>query len=723
MINYENEGKFKQDSIKKDLKVTFSLPSGDTLVLTNENIYSESMSITESLCTESELRFGSCDSSEIEFTVAMQYALQTSAPSDWSTNYTNYYKIQDGEYVHVSGTTAPTWANNTYYTYVESFVGLDICVEVILDNDTSRSFIFGYYKVTEDKHTADRTKRQIKAYDALYEVLNADVASWWENLFPTPTTTKTIKQIRDSLFAYLNTEFGITQETTILPNDSVTVQKPFTTNTLSGKDVLHAICEINGVFGHMSRLNVFKYIALEPIEEGLYPADDLYPSNDLYPLTSSLAEIFGGEGLTYIDCQYEDYETATIDCVQIAKEDNDIGGAYPTGTSFNNGYKIVNNFLAFGQTTTVLNTMAQNIYNKVHQITYMPSKVTAIGNPCIEVGDGIRCMTRDKTVTTYVLQRRISGIQSLKDTYESQGEEYYTDNVNNIQKSFLQLQNRTNVLTRDVEETKSTVTEQGLTIDGMQTSISTVSQKADGLESTVSSQGQTISNLTTTVTNNVSRLDQRADSISASVSAETQARTNADSAKLDKLHTSETFGWDLNATRFTLKSNNEEVFVCNSSGITINGNGKFTGTIQATRGYIGVLDVSSDGTVSAPSITITRDGVNMGNILLVRRNTSSNPFEVTCNGDFACGNIHVEYDMDVRTVSASNTISASRIESPILRTPDGKVQLTSSSIGFFGRNSSQITVRQLSTSSSTAEIISKIREIISALHAYGLTGI
>ena len=36
-------------------------------------------------------------------------------PSDWSTNWTDYYIYDDGEYVPVSGDSAPTFVQNTYY--------------------------------------------------------------------------------------------------------------------------------------------------------------------------------------------------------------------------------------------------------------------------------------------------------------------------------------------------------------------------------------------------------------------------------------------------------------------------------------------------------------------------------------------------------------------------------------------------------------------------------
>lgn len=49
------------------------------------------------------------------------YVLQTSQPADWASNYDAYYtKNSSGEYVAVTGETAPSWAANTYYTKTTS---------------------------------------------------------------------------------------------------------------------------------------------------------------------------------------------------------------------------------------------------------------------------------------------------------------------------------------------------------------------------------------------------------------------------------------------------------------------------------------------------------------------------------------------------------------------------------------------------------------------------
>lgn len=46
---------------------------------------------------------------------ASKFTLTTSQPANWNTNYEDYYIISNGKYIHVTGQTAPTWTDNTYY--------------------------------------------------------------------------------------------------------------------------------------------------------------------------------------------------------------------------------------------------------------------------------------------------------------------------------------------------------------------------------------------------------------------------------------------------------------------------------------------------------------------------------------------------------------------------------------------------------------------------------
>ena len=383
---------FYDDSVEKQLIIEYPV-SGTTL--TNAEYQTETMTITESICDEQELRFGCCNASSFEI------------------------KVLDT---------------------IENFKGKKMKVSILLA-DQDEPYQLGEYKVYSDKPTADRLYKDIVAYDAMYDILNAEVSGWYNSL----TFPMTLRQFRDSFCTYV----GVEQEEITLINDDMTVEKTIDPGELPGKTIIEAICEINGCFGHIGRNGKLRYVVLEQMIEGLYPADDLYPSEDLYP-----ADPMGTTEVSrsnYISCQYEDFICQHIDKLQIRQEENDIGAISGVG---NNCYIIEDNFLVYGKSAADLQTIADNVLSVIGAVWYRPAQAEARGNPCLEVGDGILLHTTREDVYTYILQRTLKGIQALRDSYTADGEEYGTGQVNGLQKQIIQLKGKTNVLTRTVDETR-----------------------------------------------------------------------------------------------------------------------------------------------------------------------------------------------------------------------------------------------------------------------------
>lgn len=392
MIEYKHEDLFRDGTDKQ-----LSIVSADGKVnITNSEIHYEQFELKESLCSQSELTFGACEASQIKFKIANVFT---------------------------------------------SMVGMQLAVTTTLEGQKDAPFSFGKYKVVSDKPTADRRYRNITAYDAMYDILNAEVSRWYNSLaFPMK-----LRAFRYSFCAYM----GVEQEEITLVNDDMIIEKTIDPEELSGKTVIEAICEINGCFGHIGRNGKLRYVVLEQMIEGLYPADDRYPADDLYP-----ADPMGTTEVSrnnYISCQYEDFICQHIDKLQIRQEENDIGAISGTG---NNCYIIEDNFLVYGKSAADLQTIADNVLSVIGVVWYRPAQVEARGNPCLEVGDGILLHTTRETIYTYILQRTLKGIQALKDSYTAEGEEYGTGQVNGIMKSIIQLKGKSNVLTRTVEETK-----------------------------------------------------------------------------------------------------------------------------------------------------------------------------------------------------------------------------------------------------------------------------
>lgn len=395
MNDYKYKELFNQDSMDKQITIAYA--GGK---FTNEEIHSEEYELRESLCSEGELRFGACEASTLKFKIA---------------------NIAEG-------------LKNQWLT-----------VQLILDGNATDPFQFGRYKVYSDVPSGDRNYRDITAYDAMYDIINADVAAWYNSLkFP-----MTLKAFRDSFFNYM----GIRQEVAELINDWIEVEETIDTASISGKMVITAICEINGAFGRINRNGNFEYVRLEQKAEGLFPANDLYPADNLYPADSKAEKI---QKSLYISAEYEDFKTQAITKLQIREKEGDIGAIAGTG---DNCYIVQDNFLVYGKDSKTLALIAEKLLSVIGNITYRPFKATLKGNPCLEVGDPVRLYTRRQVIESYVLDRTLKGVQSLKDSVSANGVYEYAEKVNSITQQVKQLKGKTNVLIRTVEETKSTISD------------------------------------------------------------------------------------------------------------------------------------------------------------------------------------------------------------------------------------------------------------------------
>lgn len=385
MVDYSLQNLFYAPNVDKQLIIA---TDDGSVTITNTELHQESFELTESLCSESELTFGACEAAVVKFTISNVF---TSLKDKWIT------------------------------------------VKMVLDGNSSNPFIFGRYKVVSDKPTADRTKREIEAYDALYDVINADVVGWYNEILPNTETYVTLKQFRDSFFSH----FGITQKGITLTNDDMTTSRTVDADELSGSQVLNAICEINGCLGRVGRTGQFEFTYLE----------------NTSPITISKNH--------YISADYQDYMVSQIDKLQIRQDEDDIGSIVGTGS---NTYVIENNFLVYGKDAAQLKAIATNIFNRIKGITYRPAEISSAGNPCIEVGDAIKLSSKYAELTTYVLERSLKGVQALTDSFTAQGEQLRTTQINSSNKSITQLKGRVNRLTRNVDQNKAEIlnVEEGL---------------------------------------------------------------------------------------------------------------------------------------------------------------------------------------------------------------------------------------------------------------------
>lgn len=376
---------FRNDSVKKAIKIYYYNGSG-TSNLTNSYVSSESFEYEQCLCDEEQLEPGQCNASWIKFKLG-------DTPANFPSN----------------------------------MVGKWVRIDFIPDR--KQNLTLGTYYCAVD--TIDEQGfRTITAYDRLSQILNAELIDWYNGLFPDPETDSyTLKQFRDSLFTYL----GVTQVSTTLVNDSMIVKKTVEATSLSGKDVLEAICQLNGVWGQMNSDNYFKYV--------------------------SLASVIWTVGINgkYMEEEHEDYVSDVIDKVQIRGSENDVGAIVGSGT---NALVVQGNFLTFGMSSADLTTVATNLLNKVDDYQVKPFKLTIPGDPVLECGDGVKFTPVGGTqFTAYILKRKLTGIQAMTDVLEARCNKTRSERITSTNYQLMQIMGKTNELTRTVEETQSTITQ------------------------------------------------------------------------------------------------------------------------------------------------------------------------------------------------------------------------------------------------------------------------
>lgn len=316
---------YHKDTVTKYVSLSFPEIGKEVF---GEDIYNESLRLSEKLIDKQSMEFVGCIASMFKISVhGLNYDIK-------------------GKKI-----TVRIWTDGTEEEPVTLFNG-------IVDSAVSQS---------------NKWNKEITAYDELYTLGNTEVAAWYKSL----TFPITLKNLRDSLFAYI----GLEQVETNLPNDSVTIKKQYDPNTLQALAVIKAICQINGAFGIVNREGKFEYRILGKIKQTTYPSVTLFPSNNLFPAdpdvaassASRIADEINAEYFSfYRRVDYEEFEVKVIDKVTVRQSEDDQGVTYGSGA---NNYIVQGNIFAYGLSNQELTAIAKNIYNSIGGFSYYPFQI------------------------------------------------------------------------------------------------------------------------------------------------------------------------------------------------------------------------------------------------------------------------------------------------------------------------------------------------------------
>lgn len=198
------------------INVTVHWINGEFADLTNENIDQNTLTLQESICSESYFIFGGCVCNQITF---------------------------QAHHDQFNGTSEEFYPSGKIEVYIER-------------KKTKIKIFTGEIDSAERK--ANSLTRNFIAYDYLYKLRNTDIARWYKNQTTDKKKKLTQKQFRDKLFEFL----GLEQVSTKLHWDDTYVPDTNNSNEMNVVNILKDLCLQNDRFGWMNRDGKFEYLKL-----------------------------------------------------------------------------------------------------------------------------------------------------------------------------------------------------------------------------------------------------------------------------------------------------------------------------------------------------------------------------------------------------------------------------------------------------------------------------
>lgn len=305
----------------------------------------------------------------------------------------------------------------------------------------------------------------------------------------------------------------------------------------------------------------------------------------------------------YVSYTKANYTVDRVEGLTIRTTQDDIGVSQ--GATEGNIYIIQNNPLFYAENDSQLRNVSYNLYQKILIMNgYVPASLNLLQDFGLKCGQIFKI-----NGNKFILMKK--EITASGTTFECYGNKQREKQESNLNSEIVALRGKTNELYRDLEQTKSTLTD---TANGLKSQItqtasdirteisdtkkgleSKIEQTAQGINSTVSSQGQQIT-----------QLQQTTNSISSTVSSQGQTITAIQQ--------------DLDGISLTYNSTNGTASIT-IGDVTVSQlvDGKYVDKAVAginLNGYVQFTDLSTPGstTISGSNITtgtISADRINM----------------------------------------------------------------------------------------------------------------
>lgn len=515
--------------------------------ITNEMVHTDTMTITESLCSDENLDFGACECARMEIIVS-------------------------GLDQDIAG---------KEFLLIESFADYEL--------------IRGIFTVDSTPRENDRDTRRIIAYDRMKR-FDEDVAGWYKTLqFP-----MTLKEFRASLCDFV----GVPQSANInLVNDNMTVEKTIEPDTLFGRDVIRSICQINGVFGNINQMGEIRYVSVTK-KESITDTISIYktveseeytvPDVDTVWIRKEEGDIGGasdgGDGMNVVivEGNFLVYGKTTSQQSEVANNILSVisGLEYRPAEIIGNGapWYEMGDRIAVETSDGTVNTIIMSRTST--GIQGVMDEIVSTGSKELKQTFSIRTQVLETKGMSAVLKRTVEEVSNHLTNFEENTESKFIQTASQIQAEVTRATKAEETLTGKITVEAGRITSEVTRATKAEGDLGTrITQTATEIRSEVSNTAKGLQSQITQNASNISLKVSKGD-VSSQISVETG-------------------GVNIKGNRFTWNATNSSM---TADGKLTCSNAVISGNITAGSGKIGGFSISGNNLVSSSSSTVIRWG-------------------------------------------------------------------------------------------------------------------
>ena len=313
----------------------------------------------------------------------------------------------------------------------------------------------GIYRLEKPQQKSQNTYR-ITAYDRIVR-LDKDLSDWLAGLDGWPYSLGEFGQM-------VCQACGLVLISEDIPNGEYPVEQ-FSAAGITGRQLMHWVAEACARFCRAKARGEVELAWYEPAELRITP---------------------GGEAFYFQDTlQYADYSVEPVEKVQICWEETDIGGVYPNVQGEKNTYRILANPLLTANTSAQLVSAAQEIYRQLEGFSYTPCTVCVPAETSVEAGERVQITDANGRKLTVCIMCKVT--QGQKAVLSCTGNKRRDSSAAVHQMTYRALSGKILCLQQGVEglrienrDAAQRMAAMEITVDGLSTEVSSVSEKQIG---------------------------------------------------------------------------------------------------------------------------------------------------------------------------------------------------------------------------------------------------